>query len=144
MPSIPCTALPPHAPNCRARPCSHLQGLFYRTSRMIQAGIKPVYVFDGKPPQLKRDELARRGVRRDDAGDELKKAQEAGDQEAIERYSKRTIKVTQVHADECKKLLRLMGVPYVEVRWMRGVWWLAVAAATALDRWQGQALVHVE
>jgi 5'-3' exonuclease len=82
---------------------------------MIQAGIKPVYVFDGKAPKLKRDELDRRGVRRDDAGDELKKAQEAGDQEAIERYSKRTVKVTKTHVDDCKKLLRLMGVPYIEV-----------------------------
>lgn len=40
--------------------CSHIQGMFYRTSRMIQAGMKPVYVFDGKPPQMKRDELDRR------------------------------------------------------------------------------------
>jgi len=32
---------------------SHLQGLFYRTIRMITNGIKPVYVFDGKPPELK-------------------------------------------------------------------------------------------
>jgi hypothetical protein len=82
---------------------------------MIQAGIKPVYVFDGKPPQLKREELDRRGVRRDDAEDELKKAQEAGDVEAIERFSKRTIKVTKTHVDDCKKLLSMMGVPFVEV-----------------------------
>lgn len=95
--------------------CSHIQGMFYRTSRMIQAGIKPVYVFDGKPPQLKRDELDRRGGRRDEAEDELKKAQEAGDQEAIERFSKRTVKVTKDHVEDCKKLLTMMGVPYVEV-----------------------------
>uniref|UniRef100_A0A8R1IJI2 XPGN domain-containing protein n=1 Tax=Caenorhabditis japonica TaxID=281687 RepID=A0A8R1IJI2_CAEJA len=29
---------------------SHLMGMFYRTIRMIDNGIKPVYVFDGKPP----------------------------------------------------------------------------------------------
>lgn len=29
-------------------------GLFYRTIRMIDNGIKPVYVFDGKPPDLKK------------------------------------------------------------------------------------------
>lgn len=44
----------------QTRVCSHIQGMFYRTSRMIQAGMKPVYVFDGKPPQMKRDELDRR------------------------------------------------------------------------------------
>lgn len=36
---------------------SHLVGLFYRTIRMIENGIKPVYVFDGKPPQLKSSEV---------------------------------------------------------------------------------------
>jgi flap endonuclease-1 len=95
--------------------CSHLQGMFYRTSRMIQAGIKPVYVFDGKAPKLKRDELDRRGTRRDEADDELKNAQETGDQETIARYSKRTVKVTKTHVDDSKKLLSLMGVPFVEV-----------------------------
>lgn len=28
-------------------------GLFYRTLRIVENGIKPAYVFDGKPPDLK-------------------------------------------------------------------------------------------
>lgn len=32
---------------------SHLMGFFYRTIRMVENGIKPCYVFDGKPPDLK-------------------------------------------------------------------------------------------
>lgn len=32
---------------------SHLMGFFYRTLRMVDNGIKPAYVFDGKPPDLK-------------------------------------------------------------------------------------------
>jgi hypothetical protein len=32
---------------------SHLMGLFYRTIRIAENGIKPAYVFDGKPPDLK-------------------------------------------------------------------------------------------
>uniref|UniRef100_A0AAY4BCY5 XPG N-terminal domain-containing protein n=1 Tax=Denticeps clupeoides TaxID=299321 RepID=A0AAY4BCY5_9TELE len=36
---------------------SHLMGMFYRTIRMLESGIKPVYVFDGKPPQLKSGEV---------------------------------------------------------------------------------------
>ena len=34
--------------------------MFYRTIRMLENGIKPVYVFDGKPPTLKSGELAKR------------------------------------------------------------------------------------
>jgi flap endonuclease-1 len=33
-------------------------GFFYRTIRMVENGIKPVYVFDGKPPVLKSGEAS--------------------------------------------------------------------------------------
>eukprot|EP00197_Chlamydomonas_leiostraca_P009294 CAMPEP_0202882264 /NCGR_PEP_ID=MMETSP1391-20130828/37732_1 /ASSEMBLY_ACC=CAM_ASM_000867 /TAXON_ID=1034604 /ORGANISM="Chlamydomonas leiostraca, Strain SAG 11-49" /LENGTH=358 /DNA_ID=CAMNT_0049565087 /DNA_START=98 /DNA_END=1170 /DNA_ORIENTATION=- len=93
---------------------SHLQGMFYRTARMLEAGIRPVFVFDGKPPELKRAQLDQRLERREGATEALKAAQEAGNTEEIEKYSKRTIKVTREHNEECKKLLRLMGVPVVD------------------------------
>ncbi|ORZ35340.1 flap endonuclease 1 [Catenaria anguillulae PL171] len=93
---------------------SHLMGLFYRTIRMIENGIKPVYVFDGKPPTLKSGELAKRSEKRAEAEKNLTEAQEKGDTEQIEKFSRRTVKVTREHNDECKRLLRLMGVPYVE------------------------------
>lgn len=41
-----------------ARYFSHLMGMFYRTIRMLEHGIKPVYVFDGKPPHLKSGEVS--------------------------------------------------------------------------------------
>jgi flap endonuclease-1 len=57
---------------------SHLMGMFYRTIRMIENGIKPVYVFDGKAPQLKSKELEKRLERRTEAEAEMSKAAEAG------------------------------------------------------------------
>jgi flap endonuclease-1 len=44
----------------------------------------------------------------------LLEAKETGTAEDVEKYGKRTIKVTKEHNEECKKLLRLMGVPVVE------------------------------
>jgi len=38
---------------------SHLMGFFYRTIRIVENGIKPVYVFDGKPPELKKGVVSR-------------------------------------------------------------------------------------
>ena len=35
----------------------HLNGLFYRTIKFLELGIKPLYVFDGKAPDLKSDEV---------------------------------------------------------------------------------------
>ncbi|XP_024020380.1 flap endonuclease 1 isoform X1 [Morus notabilis] len=93
---------------------SHLQGMFSRTIRLLEAGIKPVYVFDGKPPQLKSQELAKRYSKRADATEDLAQAMETGNKEDIEKFSKRTVKVTKQHNEDCKRLLKLMGVPVIE------------------------------
>ena len=37
-----------------------------------------------------------------------------GDQEAIDKFSKRTVRVSKSENEDCKKLLRLMGMPVVE------------------------------
>jgi flap endonuclease-1 len=93
---------------------SHLLGTFYRTIRLIENGIKPVYVFDGKPPELKSTELNKRQERRDEAQKALAKATEQGDAAEIDRFNRRLVKVTRHHADEAKQLLTLMGVPFIE------------------------------
>ncbi|CAM0152500.1 unnamed protein product [Urochloa decumbens] len=100
---------------------SHLQGMLNRTVRMLEAGIKPVFVFDGEPPEMKKKELAKRlgwqlwlSIKRNDATKDLNRAMEIGDEDSIEKFSKRTVKVTKKHNDDCKRLLRLMGLPIVE------------------------------
>ncbi|KAK9786073.1 hypothetical protein WJX73_007328 [Symbiochloris irregularis] len=93
---------------------SHLQGMFFRTARLLESGMKPVYVFDGKPPMLKTEELSRRSGRREDATMSLEEAKEKGNEEEIAKYSKRTVRVTREHNDECRRLLKLMGVPIVD------------------------------
>ncbi|KAG6531811.1 hypothetical protein ZIOFF_005637 [Zingiber officinale] len=85
--------------------------------------IRSRYVFDGQPPELKKEELAKRQVftdlslysKREDATKDLSTAIETGDLEGIEKYSKRTVKVTKQHNEDCKRLLRLMGVPTIEL-----------------------------
>jgi flap endonuclease-1 len=57
---------------------SHLMGMFYRTIRMVDNGIKPVYVFDGKPPTMKSGELALRLERRKEAEKNIEEAKEVG------------------------------------------------------------------
>ncbi len=92
---------------------SHLMGLFYRTLRIVDNGIKPLYVFDGAPPKLKSGELAKRFARKSEAAEAAEEAKETGTAEEVEKFSRRTVKVTREHNDECKKLLKLMGVPYI-------------------------------
>uniref|UniRef100_A0A7S2TXG7 Flap endonuclease 1 n=1 Tax=Lotharella oceanica TaxID=641309 RepID=A0A7S2TXG7_9EUKA len=93
---------------------SHLQGLFHRTIRMMDNGVKPVYVFDGKAPVLKSGELEIRKEAKKKAQEELKKAKESGDQAEINKFSRRLVRVTREQNEECKRLLKLMGVPSVD------------------------------
>lgn len=93
---------------------NHLQGLLYKTAKMLEFGIKPVFVFDGKAPELKGGELSKRKEKREQAKVELDEAKEDGDEELVNQLSKRTIRVGKKENEECKKLLTLMGVPFVE------------------------------
>ncbi|CAG5026654.1 unnamed protein product [Parnassius apollo] len=93
---------------------SHLMGTFYRTIRLVENGIKPVYVFDGKPPDMKSHQLNKRAERREEAEKELQKATDAGDQASIEKFNRRLVKVTKQHGEEARELLKLMGIPVVE------------------------------
>jgi flap endonuclease-1 len=80
---------------------------------MVESGIKPVYVFDGAPPKLKSGELAKRFQRKQEATESLEEAKETGTAEDVEKYSRRTVRVTREHNAECQELLKLMGVPYI-------------------------------
>lgn len=92
---------------------SHLMGLFYRTLRIVDNGIKPLYVFDGAPPKLKSGELAKRFQRKSEAQEQHEDAKETGTAEDVEKFSRRTVKVTREHNEEARRLLKLMGVPYI-------------------------------
>ncbi|KAL9090820.1 MAG: hypothetical protein Q9159_001761 [Coniocarpon cinnabarinum] len=92
---------------------SHLMGLFYRTLRMCDNGIKPLFVFDGAPPKLKSGELAKRFARKTEANEAHEEAKETGTAEDVEKFSRRTVRVTREHNEECQRLLRCMGVPYI-------------------------------
>jgi hypothetical protein len=64
---------------------SHINGLMHRTTKMLECGIKPVFVFDGKPPELKKGTLDDRREKREEADAALAKAKEENDQEAVEK-----------------------------------------------------------
>lgn len=93
---------------------SHLNGLFYRSIRLIELGIKPIYVFDGKPPPMKAGELAKRAEAKKAAEEAAKKAEEEGDLEMAEKFARRVNRITPEMTTACKQLVRAMGIPVVE------------------------------
>jgi len=98
----------------RGRITSHLSGLFYRTINMVEHGIKPVYVFDGKPPEMKAAEIERRRSMKEEAIKKYEEALRRGDLEAARMYAQRTSVLTSEMVEAAKKLLDAMGIPWVQ------------------------------
>ncbi len=93
---------------------SHLSGLLYRTTNLIRLGIRPVYVFDGKPPELKYRTLKARGERKRHAQEEWERAKAEGRLDDALKYAKRTSRLTEDMLADSRRLLALMGVPVVQ------------------------------
>lgn len=96
------------------RVTSHLSGLFYRNAKFLDNSIKPIYVFDGKPPEFKRITIEERKERKEKAEKELEKAMELEEWKEVEKLAKQTIRLTDEMIEESKKLLRAMGIPIVQ------------------------------
>jgi len=93
---------------------SHLSGLFYRTINMAEEGIKPVYVFDGSPPEMKKAEIEKRLEMKLEADRKYKEAVKTRDIEAMRKYAQATARLTSEMVEEAKLLLKAMGIPYIQ------------------------------
>ncbi|MEM2273189.1 MAG: flap endonuclease-1 [Candidatus Bathyarchaeia archaeon] len=93
---------------------SHLSGLFYRTCNLLEVGIKPIYVFDGKPPALKEAEIKSRMKVKEEAIKKYEAALREGRIEDARKYAQMTSHLKDYMAEDAKRLLTLMGVPWVQ------------------------------
>jgi flap endonuclease-1 len=93
---------------------SHLSGLFYRVVSLLEVGIKPVFVFDGKPPELKAQEILRRKEAKKVAEEKYEEAKDKKDVLGMRKFSARTVKITDKILEESKELLGALGVPVVQ------------------------------
>jgi flap endonuclease-1 len=94
------------------RVTSHLSGLLYRTLGYLEAGIRPVYVFDGPHPEFKARTVARRRGVREQARLKWEQAVEAG--EPAFRYAQAATRVDDDILRSAVALLDLMGIPWVQ------------------------------
>ena len=93
---------------------SHLLGLLARTTKLMELGVKPVFVFDGKAPDLKLETIEKRKAIKLAAAEKLKKATEDGDTEAMKKYAQQTSRLTSDMVSESRDMLHAMGVPTVQ------------------------------
>ena len=100
--------------NAKGKITSHLIGLLHRTANMVEARIRPVYVFDGKPHPLKAKTLEERKKRKKIAEKQWKEALEKGDIKKARTKAQQTSRVTDEIIRQSKQLLDALGIPYIQ------------------------------
>lgn len=101
--------------NSRGKIVSHIHALFFKVVSLIHNGIKPIFVFDGKPPKLKEEILKDRRKIKEKAIELLEnKDYDDSSEEEKKKLERKAFTVRRSHVEECMVLLNLMGVPYIQ------------------------------
>jgi len=91
---------------------SHLNGLFYRVTRLIaDHGVRFIFVFDGAPPMLKAREVEKRRAIRERYRAEHTAAVARGDHATAYSKATMTSRLTRAMVGEARELLRMLGIP---------------------------------
>ncbi len=93
---------------------SHLAGLLYRSSNWVEAGMKPIFVFDGKPHPLKQATLQKRREIRTHAKEEMDKALEVGDIEKARLMGSRAVSLDKEMIEEAQTAMAVLGFPIIQ------------------------------
>jgi flap endonuclease-1 len=92
---------------------SHLSGFLYRTTNLVEEGIKPIFVFDGTPPEFKNAILEERKSVRAKAMLKWEEEKAGGGEEAF-KYAQASSHIRGNMIEDAKKLLSLMGFPVIQ------------------------------
>jgi flap endonuclease-1 len=88
-------ALPNKITNKRLEDINHIQGFLYRTLTMLEAGVVPVFVFDGCPPKAKEATI---------------------EQRKLNKEKNSTCNINFNLVDDVKKMFTLMGVFQIQAK----------------------------
>jgi flap endonuclease-1 len=95
---------------------SHFSGILYRTSSLIDKGIKPIYIFDGTSDILKKGTQDKRREVKEESQKQWDKALEEGRIKDARKFATRSSRMSSEIVEGSKKLLELMGIPYIQAK----------------------------
>jgi flap endonuclease-1 len=98
----------------RGRVTSHLSGILFRVLNFLELGIRPVFVFDGTPPDFKGATIATRKEIRREAGVKWQEALARGDVAEARKHAQASSRVDEFVISSSKELLGLLGIPWVQ------------------------------
>jgi flap endonuclease-1 len=92
---------------------NHLLSIFIFTMKLLEKGILPVFVFDGKRTAEKLQTIKERKEQKIKAEHMYESLRDEDSKESI-KYYKRSFSISPEQMNECKYILRLMGVPFIQ------------------------------
>jgi flap endonuclease-1 len=98
----------------RGNVTSHLSGLFYRNMNLINEGVKLIYVFDGKAPELKNRTKELRTEMKEEMKRKYEEAKQMEDIEGMGKYSRTDVYLDKQKIEESKELLSAMGIAILQ------------------------------
>ncbi|MDD2834908.1 MAG: flap endonuclease-1 [Methanothrix sp.] len=96
----------------QGRVTSHLSGLLYRTTNLIEAGVKVAFIFDGEPPTFKAETLAQRSEAREKAASAWEEAKATG-QDGF-KYAQAASRINSEILEDGRRLILAMGLPVIQ------------------------------
>lgn len=93
---------------------SHLSGIFYRNLSLLKEGIKLIYIFDGKAPELKKATQEKRRAIKEEALEKYQTAKEKEDFDEMKKYSSQLSFLDAEMIQESKELLEAMGICVID------------------------------
>ena len=93
---------------------SHLIGLFNRTTSLMEDGLKLVFVFDGKAPEIKKKTWEKRSAIKKEAQLKLEGAKETGNLAEMRKFASRTAILDKEMIQEAQKVIAALGLPIVQ------------------------------
>lgn len=99
--------------NSRGEVTSHLSGFLYRTTNLVEIGIRPMFIFDGEPPRFKAQTLEARTKMRDEAMQRWQTAVAAGEEDAFV-HAQASSRIEGTMVEDAKALLEYMGIPVLQ------------------------------
>lgn len=97
--------------NSQGRVTSHVIGLFYRISKLLENNINLVFCFDGKPLELKKNTLEKRKANKIEAEKQAELATNIGESN---KFKKRSAKITPEMTEDAKELLSCFNIQCID------------------------------
>lgn len=92
---------------------THLYGLYIRILSILKLGIKPLFVFDGKSPELKYNTINKRIKEKLESKKKIEENNFINEKEK-KKLIQNSFFINKQEIEDCKVLLHKMNIPYIQ------------------------------